>query len=122
MTSSSIPTTFPSPNSMFGKYSADSALTEFLPVQTNVSSTSLPANTSDICCHPKASPWPHIKSRSSKIGQHHEKSRISNLSFYCHFIYGYSEITVLLTHLTHKGKPWHFSDECHSTFEALSPQ
>jgi len=35
------------------------------------------------------------------------------------FIYGYSEITVPLTHLTHKGTPWHFSDECHSAFEAL---
>jgi len=35
------------------------------------------------------------------------------------FIYGYSEITVLLKCLTHKGTPWHFSDECHSAFEAL---
>ena len=58
----------------------DSALTDFLPVQTNVSSPSLPANTSDICCHLKASPWPCTKSRSSKIGQYHEKSRIFNLS------------------------------------------
>src|SRR5882724_5671066 len=58
MTSSSIQTIFLSTNSMFGKYSADSALTEFLPMQTNASSMSLPANTSDICCHPKASPWP----------------------------------------------------------------
>ena len=40
-------------------------------------------------------------------------------NFYYHFIYGYSEITVPLTHLTHKGTPWHFSNECHSTFEAL---
>src|SRR5882724_5901479 len=80
MTSSSIPTIFPSTNSTFRKYSADSALMDFLPVQTNVSSTSLPANTSDICCHPKASPWPHTKSRLSKIGQYHEKSRIFNLS------------------------------------------
>src|SRR5882724_10723792 len=80
MTSSSIPTISPSTNSTFRKYSADSTLTDFLPVQTNASSTSLPANTSDICCHPKASPWPHTKSRLSKIGQFHEKSRISNLS------------------------------------------
>src|SRR5882724_9419909 len=28
-------------------------------------------------------------------------------NFYHHFIYGYSEITVPLTHLTHKGTPWH---------------
>src|SRR5882724_1163919 len=40
-------------------------------------------------------------------------------NFYHRFIYGYSEITVLLTCLTHKGTPWHFSDECHSAFEAL---
>src|SRR5882724_10592252 len=40
-------------------------------------------------------------------------------NFYCHFIYGYSEITVLLTCLTHKGTPWHFSNECHSAFEEL---
>src|SRR5882724_9293619 len=80
MTSSSIPTIFPSTNSTFRKYSADSALMDFLPVQTNVSSTSLPANTSDICCHPKASPWPHTKSRLSKFGQYHEKSRTFNPS------------------------------------------
>src|SRR5882724_858966 len=80
MTSSSILTTFPSTNSTFRKYSTDSALTDFFPMQTNVSSTSLPANTSDICCHPKASPWPRTKSRLSKIGQFHEKSRTFNPS------------------------------------------
>src|SRR5882724_10288176 len=81
MTSSSILIKFPSTNSMFRKYSTDSMLMDFLPVQTNVSSTSsLPANTSDICCHLKASPWPHTKFKSSKIGQHHEKSRIFNPS------------------------------------------
>src|SRR5882724_12020731 len=80
MTSSSILTIFPSTNSTFGKYSAHSTLMDFLPMQTNASSTSLPANTSDICCHPKASPWSHTKSRSSKIGQFHEKSRTFNPS------------------------------------------
>src|SRR5882724_2930836 len=80
MTSSSIPTTFLNTYSTLGKYSADSALTDFLPVQTNASSMSLPVNTLDICCPPNASPWPHTKSRSSKIGQYHKKSRISNLS------------------------------------------
>src|SRR5882724_8348516 len=40
-------------------------------------------------------------------------------NFYHCFIYGYSEITVLLTYLTQKGTPWHFSNECHSAFEAL---
>src|SRR5882724_9136837 len=80
MTSSSILTIFLSTNSTFGKYSTDSMLMDFLPMQTNASSMSLPANTSDICCHLKASPWPHTKSRSSKVGQHHKKSRIFNPS------------------------------------------
>src|SRR5882724_13316897 len=40
-------------------------------------------------------------------------------NFYHCFIHGYSEITVPLTCLTHKDTPWHFSDEFHSTFEAL---
>src|SRR5882724_10566876 len=80
MTSSSIPTTFLSTNSTFGKYSTDSVLMDFLPMQTNASSTSLPANTSVICCHLKPSSWPCTKFKSSKIGQHHEKSRIFNLS------------------------------------------
>jgi len=40
-------------------------------------------------------------------------------NFYHHFIHGYSEITVPLTCLTHKGTPWNFSNECHSAFEAL---
>ena len=30
-----------------------------------------------------------------------------------------TEITVLLTCFTCKGTPWHFSNECHSAFEAL---
>src|SRR5882672_8288889 len=65
---------------MSGKYSEDSELTDFLPVQTNASSMSLPANTSDICCHPKASPWPRTRSRSSKIGPNPGKSRTFNPS------------------------------------------
>src|SRR5467141_2006754 len=40
-------------------------------------------------------------------------------NFYHHFIYGYSEITVPLTHLTHMGTTWHCSDECCLAFEAL---
>src|SRR5882724_310792 len=80
MTSLSILTIFPSTNSTFEKYSTDSALMDLCPVQTNVSSTSLPVNTSDICCHPKALPWPRTKSRLSKIGQYHKKSRTFNPS------------------------------------------
>src|SRR6266481_9809015 len=40
-------------------------------------------------------------------------------NFYHCFIYGYSEITVLLTRLTRKGATWHFSDECHLAFNTL---
>src|SRR5882724_7103781 len=40
-------------------------------------------------------------------------------NFYRHFIFGYSEITVPLTCLTHKGTPWHFTDECRSAFGTL---
>src|SRR6266481_6965007 len=40
-------------------------------------------------------------------------------NFYCHFIYEYSRIAVLLTRLTQKGATWHFTDECHSTFQTL---
>src|SRR5882672_1959799 len=65
---------------MFRKYSDDSALMDFLPMQTNASSMSLPANTSDTCCLPKASPWPHTRSRLSKIGQNPGKSRTFNPS------------------------------------------
>src|SRR5882724_4908540 len=124
MTSSSILTIFPSTNSMFGKYSTDSTLTDFLPMQTNANSTSLPANTLDICCHPKASPWPRTKSRLSKIGQCHKKSRTFNPSsaLPISIVISFMDIPKsqsLLMRLTHKGTPWHFSDECHSAFEAL---
>ena len=47
------------------------------------------------------------------------QSFLSFANFYCCFIYGYSEITIPLMHLTHKGAPWHFYNECHSAFEAL---
>ena len=47
------------------------------------------------------------------------QSFLSFTNFYCCFIYGYSRITVPLTHLTRKGVPWHFTDECCSAFNAL---
>src|SRR5882672_6148425 len=65
---------------MFGKYSNDSTLMDFFPMQTNASSMSLPANTSDTCCLPKASPWPHTRSRLSKICPNLRKSRTFNPS------------------------------------------
>src|SRR5467141_1141678 len=80
MTSSSTPTKFPSTKLMFRKYSDDSMLMDFLPMQTNASSTSLPENTSDTCCLLKASPWPHTRSRLSKIGPNLRKSRMFNPS------------------------------------------
>ena len=40
-------------------------------------------------------------------------------NFYCHFIYGYSEITVPLMRLTRKDVPWVFSDNCQESFEKL---
>ena len=40
-------------------------------------------------------------------------------NFYCHFIYGYSEITVPLTQLTRKDVPWDFTDDCRKSFRKL---
>ncbi len=40
-------------------------------------------------------------------------------NFYHCFICKYSWIAVLLTRLTRKGVPWHFTDECHSAFQTL---
>ena len=44
-----LPMTFPSTNDMSGKYSADSTLMAFSPVQINANLTSIPVNTSDTC-------------------------------------------------------------------------
>ena len=40
-------------------------------------------------------------------------------NFYQHFIPKYSKITVPLTHLTHKGTAWDFSEKCCSAFTLL---
>src|SRR5882672_2226642 len=76
-------------------------------------------------------PWIHAISRRPHHGpvQGPDYSRLARTpesqghssvtNFYCCFIYGYSENTVLLMHLTCKGTTWHFSDECHSAFETL---
>src|SRR5882724_13294502 len=79
-TFSSIPTTFPNTKLTSRKYFAGSALMDCLLMQTNASSTSLPANISDTCCLLKASPWPLTKSKSSKIGRNPGKSKTSSLS------------------------------------------
>src|SRR5882724_8385519 len=80
MTFSSILTTFPNTKLTLRKYFVGSALMDCLLVQTNASSTSLPANTSDTCCLPKASSWPLTKSKSSKIVRNPGKSKTSSLS------------------------------------------
>jgi len=87
---------FPRTNSTFGKYSADSVLMNFFPCRQMQIPPSCPANTSDICCHPKA----HMALYKVQIIQDWpvpQKSRTFNPSlalpnFYCHFIYRYSEI------------------------------
>src|SRR5882724_1494972 len=80
MTFSSIPTTFPNTKLTLRKYFAGSVIMDCLLVQTNASSMSLPANTLDTSCLPKASPWPLTRSKSSKIGQNPRKSKTSSLS------------------------------------------
>jgi hypothetical protein len=40
-------------------------------------------------------------------------------NFYRWFIQSYSEITIPLTHLTCKGIPWEFDNQCHSAFQSL---
>jgi len=44
---------------------------------------------------------------------------LSFTNFYHHFIYNYLDISVPLTHLTHKGTPWVFSDDCRKSFKHL---
>jgi len=75
-------------------------------------SMSLPVNTSG--CHLKASPWPHTKSRSTKIGQYHKKSRIFNifLALPNSTVSSFTDILKSQFHLcvlTCKGTPVHFS-------------
>src|SRR6266705_1713383 len=40
-------------------------------------------------------------------------------NFYQHFIHEYSDIVIPLTHLTQKGIPWVFSNDCCSAFQCL---
>jgi len=81
---------------------------------------SLPVNTSDILSPEGLQAL--YKVQIIKIGSPRKSQGHSILprfaNFYHRFIYGYSEITVPLTHLTPR-VPHDFSDECHSAFEAL---
>ena len=80
MTSWSIPITSWSTNDMSRKYYGDFTLMAFLPMQTNASFTSHPVNTSDICYLLMVLRWPKTKSKLSKIGLNHARSRTSNPS------------------------------------------
>ena len=40
-------------------------------------------------------------------------------NFYRRFIFNYSDIVILLTHLTRKDTPWNFDDKCRTSFNAL---
>jgi len=72
---------FQAQSSCSGSYSPDSMLMDFLPMQTNASSTSLPVNTSDTCCHLKGLHHGPIQSPDHPDwAAYHEKSRIFNLS------------------------------------------
>src|SRR5882724_6806643 len=86
MTSSSIQTTFLSTKPMFRKYSADSTLMDFLPMQTNVSSMPLPVNTLDICCHLKASHGPIQSSNHTRLANTMKSQGYSILPQLCQFL------------------------------------
>ena len=47
------------------------------------------------------------------------QSSLGFADFYRHFILHYSDIAIPLTHLTHKGSTWDFSDKCRSAFNML---
>src|SRR5882672_5848896 len=124
MTSSSTLTTFPSTTLMFRKYSKDSVLMDFLPMQTNASSTLLSCEYLRYMLSPEGLTMAPYKVQIIQDWPEPWKvkdvqSFLSFANFYHCFIYGYLKITVPLMHLTHKGTTWHFSDEYPSAFEAL---
>src|SRR5882724_8262156 len=65
---------------MFRKYSEDSEFMDFLSKLISASFMLPPVNTSDICCHLKASPWHCTKSRLSRIGLNPGRSKTFNIS------------------------------------------
>ena len=40
-------------------------------------------------------------------------------NFYRHFIFNYSDIVILLTHLTRKNTSWNFDNDCRMAFNTL---
>ena len=57
--------------------------------------------------------WP--KTKKVKYVQ----SFLGFANFYRHFIHGYSEIVLPLTHLTQRATLWNFDDNCHLHFQTL---
>lgn len=43
-------------------------------------------------------------------------------NFYCHFIFGYCDIIIPLTWLTHKNTPWNFDKDCGTAFKKLKEE
>src|SRR5882724_8961800 len=79
MTFSSTLTICLSTRPMFRRYTEDSKLMDSLSKPISASFMS-PVNTSDICCHPKALPWHHTKSRLSRIGLNLKRLKTFNCS------------------------------------------
>jgi len=70
---------------------------------------------------PRRLTWAPYKVQIIRLASTMKSQGYSILPRLCHvtsFIYGYSEITSAHD-LTHKGTPWHFSDECHSILKHL---
>ena len=47
------------------------------------------------------------------------QSFLGFMNFYWRFIFNYSDITILLTHLTRKGIVWYFTLECRTFFKTI---
>ena len=112
-----------STNDMSRKYYRDFMLTASSPMQTNVSFTSHPVNTSDICYLPMVLRWPKTKSKLSKIGLTMQSQGHPILPGF-HQLLPLFHLQILKNHCsahahTCKNVPWNFTNECHSTFNTL---
>ena len=47
------------------------------------------------------------------------QSFLSFANFYCHFIFNYSKIVLLLNQLTQKGVDWNWTPNCQEAFDKL---
>src|SRR3979490_2892146 len=85
----------------------------------NVNGTKIQLNSSVTSSKPKVLLWP--KTKSKPIWDWPEPRKIKDIqsflgftNFYYSFIFNYSDITVPLTWLTHKGTPWAWTEDCQS--------